>query len=444
MYELSEPPAAHAPGSAHLPFPGAPAALQCPVCASVERIGATYFERAFGPDSSMKAVAESIADDLGFCERHGRALSTDAMHPMRIAHAFAAAIARIEPLLHESVVDERCQRLFFSAGRRCPACSAEEAAAGRLLAPIRQRWLRTPDDAGEVATLCWHHFQSLAGRLALEPRGQAIQRYLEGVDTAAQALAQRPDAGLARALALLGPHAPGEAVADAQEVDEAPRRMQDLLAAPHACLICEAIGRTRRHWLRGLRWSGEHETAEYLWLFAPCCARHVGDAARLGHAGLLEAVAAFALAGIGEQLRQQLAGIVHELALAQQAKPVWYRPRRRRRDKTASATPAPARRRFVLRCQGCEAEAIALEKASADLLDCLRRPQGRELLARGHGLCLRHLAHLLPIAAPDTVRLFLTDVHLERLQSLRAALVSGRAASAPWREAIYRFRGWPD
>ena len=169
----------------------------------------------------------------------------------------------------------------------------------------------------------------------------------------------------------------------------------------------------------------------------------MAEARRLGNAGLLEGVAAFALAGIGEQLRQQLASIVHELALSQQAKPVWHRPRRRRRDKPAAAA-VPARRRFVLCCQGCEAEAIALERTCAELLECLRKPRGRDLLARGHGLCLRHLAHLLPIAAQDTVRVFLRDLHLARLRSLQTALTSGHGASVPWREAVHRFGGWPE
>lgn len=417
------------------------AIVACPACAGVGRSAAAYFDRAFGTSASLAAAAEAIADDLGFCERHGRMLSRESTRAGRVAQACAAAIARIEPLLHESVVDERCQRLFFSAGRRCPTCSADEATAGKLLAPIRRGWLRGEPDPGVTDGLCWQHFQSMVRRLPLETRGQAMQHYLGVLDDTERSLAHEPQRGLPSALARLG-LSEGSADAGTCTDPQAPAAlMKDLLAAPDLCPICEAIGQARRRWLHGLLWSAEHPNAQCLWLFAPCCARHVGDAARLGHAGLTAGVAGLALAGLGKQLRQQLTAIVHELAQAQLPRPVWYRPRRRRRDKAVSALAEPSRR-FVLHCQGCEAEAIALERAAAQFLGLMRSVQGRDLLARGHGLCLRHLAHVLPVAPPDAARPFLTELHAARLLALRDTLAFEDNGDA-WRRALYRFRGWP-
>ena len=440
--ELAEPPALRRLRTRRT-AQGPAKAVPCPVCAGIEGSARAYIDRTFRPGASIPAIAERIADDLGFCERHGRALANDSVHSTGIGAAFSAAIERIEPLLQERVVDERCERLFFSAGRRCPACSAEEAAAARLLAPLRQRWLRAPGDAGEVETLCWGHFGSLASRLAPEPRGRLIQQYLGVLGSADEALARNAPASLTRALIMLRGHDAGfEAAAQVPESGNAARRVQDLLAAPDRCPTCEAIGDARRRWLQGLRWVAAHESAEYLWLFAPCCPRHLADAAALDSTRLLHDVATFVIVGIAEQLRQQLACILQELALAQQPKPLWYRSRPRRRVKAAPAATLPPKR-FVLRCRGCESEAIALERASSDLLDQMRSSRGRDLLARGHGLCLRHLAHVLPVAPSEDVRSYLARSHAERLRRLRAETASTASGSVPSHALVYRFRGWP-
>jgi len=168
--------------------------------------------------------------------------------------------------------------------------------------------------------------------------------------------------------------------------------MNGFLGDPYACPVCVAIGDASSHWLEGLRWAADDVAAGCLWLFAPCCKRHVCEAARLGRPDLVARVASFALSGLAEQARQQVAGIVRELALAEQPKPVWYRPRRRRRE--ASAAGIQPGKRFILRCRGCEAEAIALERASGTFLDLMRHARYRELLARGHRV--RALDSLIP------------------------------------------------
>ena len=439
MYEISERPRVLAPHSTT----GRPSRRprRCGVCAGVEQVGTTYFERAFDEHASVEAAGEAIADGLGFCEAHSRALSFEAGRATRVARAFSAAITRIEPLLHQSVVDERCQRLFFSGRHRCPACTANDATAAKLLTPVRQDWLGSHPSVGRTELLCWHHFQSMAGRLLLEPRGQAIQRYLDVVDSASQALQQRANAGMVRASALLGQDL-RRAWAEASGPSTPPPRMRTLLAMPDRCPICEIVADAKRNWLRDLRSSFTRYSAEYLWLFAPCCHRHVSDVVHLGDRALLEAVAAFVLSGIHSRLKQQLADIVRDLALAREPKPVWYRSRRRNRDTAAPSVPAPVRA-LAPRCRACEAEAIALERATAHFVSEMHDEQGRDLLGMGHGLCLSHLAHVLPVAPSATVRAFLSDLHSARLRDLHANLaLRAGGPSAPWREAIYRFRGW--
>lgn len=436
MYDLSD----HAilnSGVSH-GSPSCPVARRCPVCEGIDQAGSHFFEKSFGPNAAITVIAESIADDLGFCERHGLALSKGASHSMRIAQACSIAISRILPLLCESVVDERCQHLFFSAGRHCAACSAEEATAGRLISPIRKRWLQETNQSTDADALCWHHFQAFALRLPLEPRGQAIQQHLDVLLSTTQDLARSKGAQLTHALALLGQDPAGAPLPCCSPSDQRRTSLKEQLANPDACPICMMVGAARRSWLTGLRWAAEDEAAGCLWLFAPCCARHIADAMLLDRSDLMPLVASFALSGMAQHLRQQLVGIIQDLALAQQPKPVWYRPRRRRRGKDDAAGAAV--KRFVLRCQGCEAEALALERASGNFLDLMRQARHRDHLARGHGLCLRHLAHVMPIAAPEIVRPFLVQLHAEKLRSLHAAL-GKRDAPPPWREALWRFRG---
>lgn len=413
----------------------------CPACEAARVSSATYFGKVFGPGASTSVIAELMADDLGFCSRHGQALVNEEAYAQQIARACAGAIEQIQPLLQQSVTDDRCQRLFFSAGHRCPACSAEDAAASKYLASLRKRWSETLHPSVDVDALCWHHFQIFAGRLLLEPRGQAIQQRLATLLAASRDLEQAPREALPHALALLGHASPVPELPWQMDAGATSAPMQAILGDPQACPVCEAVGGASLHWLEGLRWAAEDETAECLWLFAPCCKRHVSEAARLGRSELLVRIASFALWGMAEQSRQQLAGIVRELALAEQPKPVWYRPRRRRQEASSSASPQG--KRFVLRCRGCEAEAIALERASGTFLELMRHARHRNLLAHGHGLCLQHLAHILPVASAESARPFLARLHAGHMEALNQALSSSTTREHAWREAVRRFRAWP-
>lgn len=408
----------------------------CPVCLGVRSYREGYFERSFGQNLNAEALAESVADDLGYCERHGKVLSREEQHAASVARVFARAIGRIEPLLHESVLDDRGQRLFFSTGRRCPACSAEEMAAGKLLSPIRQRLRQANDEHDLDDPLCLHHFQALGTRLPLELRGRIYQQRIDTLGEVARRLQRDPGAGAAMALGLIGHDAPVRQGRASLESDGA-CEIQDLLSAAHVCPICEALGWARRHWLRRLRWSARPENREFIWLFAPSCAEHVADAVAACGEDQQLSIVSYLLPELEEQLRQKLTIVVHDLMLANQPKPVWYRPRRKRGQGSASQTQ-PATR-TVLKCKGCETEAVALERATAHFLDLMRHKYGRDALARGRGLCLKHLAHVQPVAPHGDVRAFLADLHADRLQTLRVGL---DASPDMWREAIYRFKGW--
>lgn len=411
----------------------------CPACEAAKSSSDAYFSKTFGAGASVAAISELIADGLGFCSRHGQTLINDGVYAKQVARAYSGAIAKIRPLLQQSVIDERCQHLFFSAGHRCPACSAEDAAAAKALSLIRKRWLETMGPAEDVDALCWSHFETFVGRLAIEPRGQAIQQHLDVLLAAGRSLERSPRGALSQALALLGHSSSVSEKFLQANAGTAPKPMNGFLGDPYACPVCVAIGDASSHWLEGLRWAADDVAAGCLWLFAPCCKRHVCEAARLGRPDLVARVASFALSGLAEQARQQVAGIVRELALAEQPKPVWYRPRRRRRE--ASAAGIQPGKRFILRCRGCEAEAIALERASGTFLDLMRHARYRELLARGHGLCLQHLAHILPVAPPDIVRPFLGRLHAAHLETLQKALLSPGGETV-WLEAVRRFKGW--
>ncbi|CAM5217172.1 hypothetical protein CDEF62S_03473 [Castellaniella defragrans] len=417
----------------------------CPACIAAQGAGAHYFDKVFAPNAPTATIAKLISEDLGFCSRHGRVLAADAKHAKAVAQSFRAATERILPLLHQSVTDERCERLFFRSARRCPACSAEEAAAAKALTPIRKRWMQTMEPLGTVALLCEPHFQMFTAQLPVEPRGHAIRQYLDVLAIANQDMERAPDAGLPRALALLGYASVPHQTDALQRVNggDAHMPIEDILDNPDVRPICEAMGAAHTHWLEGLRWAVENEAAGCLWLFAPCCKHHVFDASQLGRPDWLARIAALALSGMAEQSRQQLANIIRILALADQPRPSWYKPRHRRRKASNSTGLHLAKdKRFVLRCQGCEAEAVALEQASAAFLDLMHHTRYRNLLAHGYGLCLDHLVHVLPVASPNLIRPFLGQLHTNRLEALRNALADPSGAPGRERDAVRRFRGW--
>ena len=379
-------------------------------------------------------MAEALADDLGFCEYHALYLTNAVIPaPPHVGRSYAVAIERIEPLLHRSVVDERCQRLLFSATHRCPACATDEFIAGKLLGLLSHGWLQDDPDVQATGALCWQHGQALFKRLPLLVRGPVLQRYLEDWDAATQALTT-PSAmsSVTEALARLGVR-PGWFSRMSSLQQPFPQRG---LSDPDHCPICEALREAEQHWLRSLQWATAHADSDCLWLFAPSCARHLAAAARVSSDHALWEIALFAQTGRGEQLRQQLAAIVHELIQAQERRPLWYR----RRKRTRQPAGRPAARRFVLRCQGCEAEAIALERATARFISLLRRDQGRQELGLGHGLCLRHLAHVLPVAPLPNIRPLLSELHATRLRTLHTALTQDPGCDT-WHRAVYRFSG---
>lgn len=134
-----------------------------PICETAAGTSAAYFQRAFGEPHHLPAAAESIADALGFCPRHGAELLQRPTLRQATARVFERVLPRVAPLLAESRFgDEQFQQVYFAAPLPAPHVPSSTAQspgtprAWRARSPAAAPRPAKPTRCAMRTSSCWH------------------------------------------------------------------------------------------------------------------------------------------------------------------------------------------------------------------------------------------------------------------------------------------------
>ena len=396
------------------------AVLACTACAARAAADARYFDHAFATPRRVQLTAESLADTLGYCAGHARALLRRVDMAAPAARAAHGALDRwIEMLGDECRFADRIGDVFFHAERDCPACKFAERAGAGLITDLQHAVVVEPtlEACEQLDGLCFAHFKHLYVDATPRTREWLFVHYRETLDRMyEQELHAHADAGpeLREVLNCIA----GEPFVSATDLASGALRL-----APNegACQVCCAVDATRTRWLNQLR--PALRAGQSAWLAFPSCAEHVHAAVALGDCAITRAAAERAAAVALLILQRRLPPFTPPLANELERLGV-PRVRRRRGKRASSRSKPPGRpRTFSVRCAACERMAVARDAAIARLLDKLQSTQQRATYATGYGLCLRHFASAYLIAERGATRAFLTDVQCQRLILARDQLV---------------------
>lgn len=391
----------------------------CPICVSAAENGAAYFARAFGAQRNISLTAESIADALGFCRRHGARVLTHTELVPAIGQVFRDVVGRIGPMVAEDYArGDQFWQTFFGARDACPACAHEQRAVSRHAGQLARSYANSVDApaSSTLACVCVAHLRRIAEELSPELRMPFLAHCIDKMNNAErfleESLTDYADCGaetrenrereIQRSFNLAGGY--GNATAILRGASSSGECSYHTLAChdPDSdhCPVCAEIERTRCRWMQSVQDAERHHIEG--WLLFPTCPDHVATISSLGDRKLTCAVMSNALRGAIGQVQYEIRRLIRAAETQEEFPAVriapWGKRRRRKSPGPKLVAPRPDE------CPACERIVLAEARAVGNLLDALTREKYRDDYRRGYGLCMKHFAQAGLVAPRGAVR----------------------------------------
>lgn len=426
----------------------------CPVCAALESADRRYVDHVLLGRGQTQAQA--IADTLGFCALHAAHVSSGWSSSASIARALDAAIRLTLEMLEGRKADSDSTRDFlFESAHACPACTysarmVSSAAASAAAGP----WTRK---RGASATaLCYPHYRGAAYCVDAAHLPVLAKAELERVDSVKDHMRSLDAAGEESPAMRLIAGAPRPSPAVASRNTQSLRELMDSLSgtieppnAREACPVCVAMIRDLDRRVGAAR--GALRFRSDGWMVLPTCAEHLRLFALLSGEEVAQHAAEQSVVTIARLLRSGIAAVERGRRRREaESKSVWYKPKSPsyllglEREVVTRAPPCPV----------CNGLAAARERAADAIVERVRKRQSAAGLEQGHGLCMKHFAHVFLFTSRGPAREALAAVQRDKLSALRQDLSrsldrrpregvspSGGAAEAV-KDAVHRFSGW--
>src|SRR5712691_5717973 len=420
----------------HLGQPG------CPICARLAADEQNYFFWLLYENYSEPEVLDQFCSSLGFCATHAGWLATQTTRADSVAYLYSHILQHaLQVIGPGKKTGLRRSGRGLVARRACPACASQSASASSF-AWFLVKALERNDGLklyGQPGLLCMSHL-GLVARVA-EPRvlERILQVQLSALQSAARSLGGESQAEqeLSAAIdAALVPVAGAPSLNSRFDVEQGkssalPRNpLEDfarLLPQNDSCPVCAEMLRARSEWIGWLSRAVDNEE-KCQDLLARCVA-HVWVGASQGETRL----------GVRTAINA-LEAATAKIQLACDAG--WgKRPREKRTDNSwrrlLRSSDATGLAREILqrpeRCPLCMRIDVAEERALSLLRDLLALRKHRDAFEEGHGLCVKHLAAILPEVADDGKK-YLLRVESARLSCLLWELEEG------WRKRSWSYR----
>ncbi len=437
----------------------------CPLCAAETGSDSGWLERFLREGYQIREVLEQVAEDCGFCSRHGERLARFEDHSGTIAHVHAAILRRALDDLDRSRGRPRTLTLA------CRACAHElEISRGQSFFFVRTLWRLGVERYGDPATLCSRHLAATLGSVNRRTLEAMLSTHAEWLGSYRTAAATRPSASPAQRIDRAGEHDASGDLESAKErtirilggprgparrvdgAEDRGSRIHDPIARLRArladgpCAICAEMQHLQRHWIRWLdAQSGGGESIEDI---LPVCRDHVWDAIHDGGPALQRRLAEAVL-------QRELARIRHAWRTLTSARvPALCAPITLARPIRGGVPPSVIDMLTrAPRCPLCDA-LDAARRRTVELLGILLCESAvREALERGPGLCARHalqaagtLGQHGRTALAGAMRVKFEIMIWELDELLRRSAWGARAEPAgaeepPWRRAVLLVSG---
>ncbi len=415
----------------------------CPICARLAADEQNYFFWLLYENYSEPEVLNQFCSSLGFCAAHAGRLATQTTRTDSVAFLHSHILRHaLQAIGAEKKTGLRRRVRGLVARRTCPACASRSASASSF-AWFLAKALERNDGVklyGQPGLLCMSHL-GLVARVA-EPRvlERILQVQLSALQSAARSLggeSQAAERELPAAIdAALVPAAGARSLDSRFDVEQgkssAPSRnpLEDfarLLPQNDSCPVCAEMSRARFEWIGWLSRAVEKE--ENCQDLLARCAAHVWVCASQGEARLRVRTATNALEAATAKIQ-----LAYDAGWGK-------RPREKRTSnfwrRLLGSGDATGLAREILqrpeRCPLCLRIDVAEERASSLLRDLLAFRKHRDAFEEGHGLCVKHLAAILPEVTDDGKK-YLLRVESARLSCLLWELEEG------WRKRSWSYR----
>jgi len=414
----------------------------CPICARRAADEQTYFFWLLYENYSEPEVLDQFCSSLGFCAAHAGWLAIQTTRTDSVAflhsHILRHALQVIGPG-KKTGLRRRARGLVTR--RTCPACASQSASASSF-AWFLAKALEEHDKLelyGRPGLLCMSHL-GLVARVA-EPRvlERIFQVQLSALQSAArslggesQAAQQGLPAAIDAALVLVAGAPSLNSRLDVEQGESSPSRnpLEDfarLLLQNDSCPVCAEMLRARSEWIGWLSRAVDNE--EKCQDLLARCAAHVWVCASQCETRLRVRTATNALEAATAKIQ-----LAYDAGWGK-------RPREKRTDNSwrrlLGYGDATGLAREILqrpeRCPLCMRIDVAEERALTLLRDLLALRKHRDAFEEGHGLCVKHLAAILPEVADDGKK-YLLRVESARLSCLLWELEEG------WRKRSWNYR----
>jgi len=425
----------------------------CPVCAALESADRRYVDHVL-PDR-RQTQAQAIADTLGFCTLHAARISGDRGNSVSLARVLDAAIQlTLEMLEGRKAESDSTKDFLFESAHACPACTYSARMVSRVVANAASPWTRKR--AASPPALCYPHYRSAAYCVDAAHLPVLAKAELESVESVKSRMRSRGVTGEDSPAMRLIAGNPRLSLAAASGNAQSLRELMDkwtgateIPSERQACPVCVAmirdldrrVGAARR----ALRFRSDG------WMVLPTCAEHLRLFALLAGEEVAQRAAEQSVVTIARLLRNGIAAVERGRRRREaESKSVWYKPK-------SPSYLLGLEREVVTRasaCPVCSGLAAARERAADAIVDRARKRPNAAELEQGHGLCMKHFAHVFLFTSRGPARDALAAVQRAKLSALRQDLfrpldrsplegvsLPGGAAEA-LKDAVHRFSGW--
>lgn len=441
----------------------------CPVCAALAEADSRYLSGLTTASHRLDAMAEAVANTMGFCVPHARALARRHERRLEIAELLRHATERLRLLFGTSGSQIHLMlQTLFDARHACAACKNRHHYETAKINQLAQELSRLSyDEAVQYSRLfCVPHFRMLIAVVNPPIASSMLRKRAVILRSLVASLRIRmPGAGeqvdpdeitlsstMSNIISLLAGteshvssgahiHRPGmlSHACLYAEPDSA-------LGDPANCPICTELEHATGDWMTSMRAAAN--LGQDLWIAFPTCPSHVwtcydsGDS-KVAAAGLLHAA-------------ETALRLLEHASEAPATTPADGGGVTTRNDakKIGRAKPRRKAPMVLARCRGCEQLDLARDRAVNRLLSLLQDSDLRSAMARGHGLCLKHFAEAYVIAPAGKIRSALAAIQSEKLGLLHSQLDDLLTARPPagttdrcdafdavWQRGLYRLSG---
>ena len=415
----------------------------CPICARLAADEQNYFFWLLYENYSAPEVLDQFCSSLGFCATHAGWLATQTTRTDSVAYLHSHILRHALQIIgSERKPGVRGSGRALVAQRACPACVSRSRSASSF-AWFFAKALEGDDGLklyGQPGLLCMSHLGLVARIAEARVLERILQVQLSVFRSAARSLGDESQvaerqwpAAIDAALALVAGAPSFTSRLDVEQSESsAPSRnpIEDfarLLPRNDSCPACAEMLRARCEWIGWL--DGAVDNQDKCQDLLARCSTHIWLCANRGHSSLGVWTARNALEVASAKVQLAYDAGWGKRSKKNESDNLWRRLRRR--------SEATGLAREILqrpeRCPLCLRIDVAEERALTLLRDLLALRQHRDAFEKGHGLCVKHLAAILPEVTDDRKK-YLLRIESAKLSCLLWELEEG------WRKRSWSYR----